>query len=759
MRSLRWLLLLAMIGTAVAVVVIYRNSRRHQHGVATPKSLSGDLSADAYQYEWSQNGKTHVKVKAKHETVSADQSRISLTEVELQIFQKDDKKYDRVTCPEAVFTDSDKKLYAPGEAEITLDVPAHGDPPHPLTSIKAAGINFNSQSGQAVTDKHVSFSFDGGTGTSEGASYDPDTHALHLAHNVFITLKGKTPNSIPMQVEAGELNYLETENSVHLGPWSRMTHGGNVINAGESVVKLLKDADGHRHMDTVDAANGKGVDNRPGREIEYAADAIHVHYVDGVAEKIDGVGNAKLISHGKGSDTTMTGNTVNLFFNTESGDSELSSAIAHGNGSIESKPTPDPKGATPDTKILKADTLDLHMKPGGRDLSRVHTQSPGTLEFLPNQNARHRRILKANEMDVLYGDKNEIQSFHAVAASTETYPSDVERTHKPPHTDIAYTSSKVIDATFDDKGQLKTMKQTDDFHYTEGVRKAQSDVATLDNAKNLMDLINHARISDDTGTTIGDTIQLNQTTGDFDAKGHVSTTRLPDQKKNSSDMLDKDEPTQGIADRVVSADRNKQIHYIGNAVVWQASNRIQADKIDIDRDKKSIVADGQVVSQFQDKDKSKDDKDKSKPSGAPAIFTIVKAPHMVYTDADRLAIYTGGVDFRRSSLSVKSTTLRAWLNSDDANADSRINHAFGDGKVEIVQVSPTRKRVGNSEHAEYYSDDGKVILTEGGPHLNDTLKGNSAADKLTYFTDDDRLIEEGTPKKQVKTHLTKKTKP
>jgi len=760
MRSLRWLLLMAMIGIAVAVVVIYRANviRAHRNQRATPALLALDESANAFEYEWTENTKTHVKVKAKNMVRSADESRIQLTDVELEIFQKDDKKYDRVRCPSAVLTVTDHKLYAPGEAEITLDVPAHGDPPHPLTSIKAAGINFNSQTGQAVTDQHVSFVFDGGEGTSDGASYDPDTRALHLDRNVVVNLKGKTPASLPMKVEAGQLNYNENEAVVHLGPWSRMTHGGTVINAGESVVKLVD-----KKMDTIDAVAGHGTDNRPGRELEYGADNIHVHYVDGIAEKIDGTGNAKLVSHGKGSDTTMTGNTVNLFFNTETGDSELSSAIARGNGSIESKPTPDPKGATPDTKIMKADVLDLHMKPGGKELSRVHTETPGTLEFVPNQIARHRRILKANEMDVLYGEKNEIQSFHALAASTETYPSQEESKRKVnPRTDVAFTSSKVIDATFDDKGQIQTMKQTGDFHYVDGVRKAQSDYATLDNPKNQMDLVNHARISDDTGTTIAENIQLQQTTGDFDAKDHVSTTRLPDPKKTSSDMLDKDEATQGLADRVISADRNKKIQYIGNAVLWQSANRIQADKIDIDREKKSIVADGQVVSQFQDKQKDQDAvpaAGKTKPPAAQPIFTIVKAPHMVYTDQDRQAVYTGGVDFHRPTLIVKSATLRSWLNSDDDDADSRINHAFADGKVEIVMFSPGRQRIGNSEHAEYYSDEGKVVLTEGKPKLNDSLKGNTAADKLTYFTDDDRLITEGTPKNQVKTHLNKKTKP
>ena len=762
MRSLRWLLLVAMIGIAVAVVVIYRASLRRAiaNRRPVPKSLSLDTSGEAFEYDWSQNSKTHVKIHAKQETISSDQSHVHLIGVELRIFQKDDKKYDLVTCPEADFTNSDKKLYAPGEAEITLDVPTVGDPPHPLTSIKAAGINFNSESGLAITDKHVAFKFDGGEGISEGASYDPESHALRLASNVVVNLKGKTPTSVPMKVEAGELNYNEKDAVIHLGPWSRMTHGGTLVNAGESTVKLNSD----KKMETVDAVNAKGNDNRPGRELEYSADHIHIHYIDGVADTINGAGNARLTSHGKGSDTTMSGNTVDLFFNTETGDSELSSAIARGNGVVESKPIPDPKVATPDTKIMKADVLNLHMRLGGKDLSRVNTDTPGTLEFIPNQAVRHRRILKASTMDIAYGEKNDIQSFHATAASTETYPTEAEKLAREKKGDktplpVAYTSSKIIDATFDEKGEIKAMKQNGDFRYTEGVRKAQADFATLDQPKNIMDLENHSHISDDSGTTIADHIELQQSTGDFDARGHVSTTRLPDQKKTTSDMLDKDEATQGMADHVVSAERNHLMHYIGNAVLWQTANRIQADRIDVDRDKKSIVADGQVISQFQDKDKNKD-AENPKPNAPSPIFTIVRAPHMVYTDADRLAVYTGGTDFRRPALIVKSATLRAWLNPDDSDADSRINRAFADEKVEITQITPDRKRIGNSEHAEYYTDNGKILLSGGEPKLNDSLKGITTDTKsITYFTDDDHLISEGTPKKQVKTHLLKKKKP
>jgi lipopolysaccharide export system protein LptA len=146
------------------------------------------------------------------------------------------------------------------------------------------------------------------------------------------------------------------------------------------------------------------------------------------------------------------------------------------------------------------------------------------------------------------------------------------------------------------------------------------------------------------------------------------------------------------------------------------------------------------------------------PAAPPSpIYTVVHSQHMVYTDPDRLANYSGTVDFRRPSLIVKSAYLKAWLNEKDSGADSRINHAQGDGKVEITEVAPDRQRVGTGDRAEYYTDEGKVILTGGEPQLNDSKRGNTKGEKLTYYTDDDRLLVDGVPKKQVHSHLRKKS--
>lgn len=752
-------MLAAMIAIAAAVAGIY-----HSYSVKArskrpnpPPAIPLDTKTMAPDFEWGQsaNGMPQVQGFAKNMKQSADGSRLQYYDLELRLYQKDGQHYDRVKSAYAQLTTNDHKLYSPGDAEITLDVPVKGDPPHQLTSITTAAIYFDSISGQAVTERHVAFRFESGEGTADGATYDPSTHSLTFTRNLVMNLRGSGPNSKPMKVEAEQLEWNEKTGVLHLLPWSRLTRDQTLINAGPSTIVLID-----KHISYIDTVNVHGTDQQPKRQIEYWADAAHVSYNDQhVMDQVTGLGHAKLVSRADGSVTTMTGTRVDL---TLTGRSILSSAKVQGEGYLESKPLPDPSVQTPDTKILRAEVIELQMKPGGKELERVNTQTVGSLEFLPNQPSRHRRLLKADRMTINYGDKNEIQSFHTgfifTPAATETYPSDEERAKKKQGLATAFTSSKTIDASFDEKGQLKFMKQSDNFQYTEGDRKAQADNATLQNDTNVMDLDRNARISDASGSTAADHIRMQQSTGDFDAQGHAVTTRLPESNKSESAMLDKDEPSLGTADHITSANRNHLIHYMGSAKVWQTSNRIEADTIDIDRDKKSLIADGKVVTWFQDKPKD----DGGKPvQAAQPTFTIVKAPHMVYTDPERLAVYTGGVDFWRPTMTVKCASMKAFLNPQDSDADSRINHAFGDGKVEIVQFVPAdhRQRVGNSEHAEYYTEEGKIVLTGGEPKLNDSKRGNTQGEKLTYYTDNNRLEIEGAPEaaKKAQSHLRKKT--
>ena len=65
----------------------------------------------------------------------------------------------------------------------------------------------------------------------------------------------------------------------------------------------------------------------------------------------------------------------------------LATVVATGNGNVESKPVPDPKGDTADTKILKADTMDVVHTPHAlaeelAEMGSDHASWPETLQNL-----------------------------------------------------------------------------------------------------------------------------------------------------------------------------------------------------------------------------------------------------------------------------------------------------------------------------------------------------------------------------------------
>jgi lipopolysaccharide export system protein LptA len=283
---------------------------------------------------------------------------------------------------------------------------------------------------------------------------------------------------------------------------------------------------------------------------------------------------------------------------------------------------------------------------------------------------------------------------------------------------------------------MTQMQQWDDFRFEEGDRKARASRATMDSAANTILLEDAARMWDSTGSTSADRIQLDQATGNFVAAGHVNSSRLPDQKKKSSEMLSGDEPLQAKAETMRSENRNRLLHYEGQAILWQGANRIRADRVEIDREKRTLVGDGNVFTQLleQNSEKQEAAKNRSNPGG----FTTVKAAHMVYTESDRVAHYTGGVLLNRPNLQVKSLRLQAFLAESDA--DSRIEKAFADGNVEIVQTGANKcVHTGTSEHSEYYAGVEKIILRGGEPQLVDSCQGYTKGAELTYFVNDDRL--------------------
>jgi lipopolysaccharide export system protein LptA len=776
MRGTRWLLLAAILAILGGTGFTYYAQRRAvlAHAAPKPREIGQGLSSSAedWCYERADAGKPVVKICAKSFSQVANTDHMKLETVRMDLTQKDATHFDLVKSPKADF---DKQtMVSDGEVEIILSVPIGGEPTPDLTSIKTSGITFDSKTGKATTTSATKFRFQSGNGTSVGASYDPTTRELHLLQKVVLNLHGKKPGSKTMRVETDELIYKENGAVIWLTPHARLITEHSVIDAGPTLI-TLKD----QEIDSIAAHDAHGIDTYPKRKLDYQAAMLVAHYNDDHRiDKMSGDGNPKLVSESEGAETIMTADQVNLDFTDQvpadkpdkTPESTLTHAAGNGHAVLNSRQLPDPakRQKTPESRILRSNYIEMSMRPGGKELDKVLTQAPGSLEFLPNEPDQHRRLLNGDKMTIVYGKQNAIQNFSTSHVTTETYASQLDRERAakavkpgqppPPPPAVSKTSSMFMTADFDDKSQMKHMKQWDNFLYEEGERHARANTALLDNDKNLMDLEAKSRIWDASGSTDADHIQIDQKSGNFNALGNVSTSRMPEKDKDesSADLLNGDDPIQGRAAHMTSADHNKVVHYDGDAILWQGSDRVQASTIDIDRNKHSLIADGKVMTQLIDKPK----KDEPPPPTMP--FTVVNAAHMVYQDDTRLAHYTGGALMNRPGLRVKGKEIRAFLaekKDDDEDSDgagSRLDKAVTDGDVEVVDSTPKRKRTGTGYQAEYFTTDEHIILHGNQALLIDSITGTTTGKELIYTTAEDKLEVTKPAEKQSTAHLKKK---
>jgi lipopolysaccharide export system protein LptA len=759
MRGARWLLLLAIAAIVVVVGRTYKAQKAilKQQALPKPAELPAGVGSVAEQWEYrrARDNNTLVEITAKDFRQAKDSAQIDLTQVELKLHHQQQATYDLVKSAAATFFSSDERLYSEGEVDITLAVPDGQEPDPKLVSIHSSGVTFDTNTGKAETDRPATFTFRNGNGQATGAFYDPNRHELRMLKDVEMHWNPPGPNAKPMKIEATMLYYHEETSEVWLKPWGKLTRENTVVEGYESVIHLENKA-----IRSVETTRARGSDDYPNRKLRYGADSIWMDFNDdGEIDKVEGDGNAQLVSTAETAETAITAPRVEMNFQVSNGESLLSRVNTFGKSMMKETPLLGPAGGSGkqpgETHVLRGESIELKMQPGGRNVESVHVPAAGILEFIPTLPAQHHRTLTGKDMLIAYGPLNHIDTFRARDAKTETDPTDDERRRDRA---ITHTASRELLAKFEPgSNQMASLEQRGDFTYDEGVRRARAASATLESKENVMVLEGKARVWDNTGSTAADHIRMDQGTGDFTAEGNVNSIRLPDKGQASSGMLSGDEPVKAQSRRMTSANRNRRVHFEGNANLWQGADRVQANVVDVDREKQTLIADGGVVTNVWEHPKESDTAEGS--GGAPPakqaknpILTVVRAPHLVYTDANRLAVYTGGAVLNRTGMEVKSRDLRAYLA--DEGADSRLVKALADGGVEIVQTTADRKRTGKAEHCEYYTENQKVVLRGGEPEFVDSLKGNNTHGvELTYFANDDRLLVNGSPEQPAKSRI------
>lgn len=733
MRRLRPLLLLA-IGVILALVAgIYyvQKGVEQRQSPAKAKPLPPNTTATAPNWDYIELNKAGIEVvrlTAKGFQAITDPARLLLDQVEVRVLDKDGLTFDRIKTARAVFDEKAGTLLADGDVEIvTGESAGQAAPARRKVQIKTSGLTFDKATQRASTDSRATFLFDQGEGEAVGALYDPNTRELTLRSQARVTWRGRGPQSVPMEIQAGEILYKEKDSAIVLSSSCQIVRGSLKM-AGDSAFVFLKEG----VIDRIVAFKAHG-SNRPkgGRQLDFAAGTLYIALSDsGEVKRIDGEKDTTLSSVDATTRTTVTSDHIELHFDAAAGESQLQTAVATGRAVVDARSLA--TAVQRETRVLRSEAVELRMRPGGREIDSVLTQAPGVVEFLPSTPTQRRRRMEADRIAVLYGADSHIRSLQATKVATRTESPKPANRPAPP---VMLTWSRDFTADFDPKSsELARIEQRGDFRFEQGDRKGSSDSATLDSKKDLITLQGGARTLDPSGSLAADLIATDQGSGDVTAIGNVASTHQSDRAAKPTAVISESQPFQARAARMFAPGAKKVIRYEGNVVLWQGGNRIEAGWAEIDRDKHSLAARENVVCRLVE------EPPKNVPKKTP-VTTLIRAPQLLYTEETRTALFTGGVSMLRAGLQVTSSQLRGVFA--DKDGGSQFDTGYADGQVRILQKAPERTRQGSAEHAEYYVSEAKVILHGGVAQFEDSLRGMERGDRITWYQEKDRTVVEG----------------
>jgi len=748
-RGTRWLLIAAVL-LAGSVAVTYHFQKREQERAAPPppEPLPVNVNAEQEDFTYSHTEGDNIvwEVRARRMQRLSVPSNVQLEGVELRVYDSDSASYDRIRSDSATFDQESGVFHSEEDVEIIAGVSSDGSVQAYATQVRTSDLRYNANTGRAETDSPASFVFAGGEGSSVGAVYDSVSGDLRMLSNVELHRDA----GIPIDVTAGELLYREDSAVIYLSPWSKMERGSLVLDADSSEVVLNDGV-----IRVVHAANARGKSLHGDRLIEYSAQLLDIEFTDGGAiERVQGNGGASVVASSEDSVTTVSGNDLTMEFTPAGEESLLRSAVAVGSGVLESRPMAG-EDSPPPTRVLRSENLSMRMLPDGRQIDQIETGMPGTVEFLPNRAGEPHRRLDGDRLWIRYAPENRIESFRAIGVATRTQrPAEAGKEPQSP----LLTWSNDLEATFDpETEELIRLEQWVDFRFEEGGRGGRAERAVLDAALETITLVGQARLADESGSTSADQIVLYQREGNLRATGSVNSTRLPEGDATGGGLLGAGESLHATADSMATTDGARNLTYEGSVVMWQGWNRLEAGRVEIDRDARTLEAEGGVVTRVGEAPRPGDSTDQ----GPGVIYTRVRASELSYRDSDRLAWFRDNVELDRPGTEVTSQQLRAWFTTaggDEETPETRLDRAFADGGVEIVVARDQGSRQGSADHAEYYLSDEKLILNGGRPRLVDSARGATEGNELTYFVSDDRLLVDGSEAEPTVSEVRQRTR-
>jgi lipopolysaccharide export system protein LptA len=719
-------------------------------------------SATGFTVSKSEQGRTLFTIQASKAVQFKQGGHAELHDVQITLYGSDSTRFDQIRGTDFEYDQQSGNVIAKGEVQIDLQSNPEGllnpdqSPPTELKNpihLKTSGLIFNQNTGDAHTKERVDFDLPQGSGSAVGVNYAAKANVLTMQSQVNLAFSGATAATITAvranitkdphhvvldhphvksgarQCDADEATlFLRSDNTV-----DRVLARGNVLVKAESAqpaearseqLELIM-AKQHETLRTAIFSGDVRIQVASTRPME-----------DG-RPRSSKPSEAQNAPDQTPKEWPMQGRAGRVVLEFASKDF-LTKVYAEDNVKLLQHQNPATARSSTQDLELTAQGMDFFMADrshadDGSHLDRAETSGASQISIRPAAGSGQQTLVTAAKFEAHFDNSGQFTSVHGApdARIVSQNPGEPDR----------ISTSLVVDATFQPGSGIQSIVQQGSVAYVDGERKAWGDRARYTPTDQVLILTGSPRVTDGGMTTTANSMRLNRATGDAFAEGDVKSTYSDLKPQAGGALLSSSSPIHVTA-------RSMNVHgtsaialYTGDARLWQDANAVEAQSIEFNRDRRSMVAVGSPTSRTVSTVLVQAEKSGTSEPSAPIAITSAR---LTYADNERKAHFDGDVTAKSADITINAKKMDAFLEARGRTGQS----LSGAGKLDkivaqeqVVITQPDRRASGDL--LTYTAADDKFVLTGGPPSIFDAEHGKITGVSLTFFRHDDRVLVEG----------------
>jgi lipopolysaccharide export system protein LptA len=760
----RWSLAVAGLLAVIVTGVYARNTwlaRQAEKKAPPPVPSTIQERSNEFSYSKVEGQRTIYTVKASHTTAFKEGSRNLLEDVAIFVYGKSGDRNDTLRTNACDFISSTGQISCAGDVQINLQA-AGPNAGANAVRVATSGLTFDRATGEARTDKPVTFHWPAGDGHSVGVSYDSNNGTLRMIRNVQLNLSTSPADA------SGQPN-TATENNVHVAGDSmtfqrdaRVVQMLGSVHAQQDTIeltaeKLQLELDSELQPKRFLASGHPQVhDVSPDGPMSLSADEIASNMrTDGSVQFLVASGNV----HGT-RDTSIGGETI------EAGRVQVNLAtqdnvprlVEASNGVTLTSTNAAFNGGT---RHVVTDALEIHFAKsvgavGPTRMESVNTLAPAAVDWqnvalVNGKSVPQSTRMAGQRMNLKFNGQNKLEQLLSTGG--------VEVHRKLGEDPEETTTSHELKAKFDKNGEWSTIDQTGDVHFHDATYTGQGDHAHVDRANNAVTLDGSVLFADATMQTTAQSAavtSVNSGSNLLRADGHVMTTDLHASTPSISNLSQ--QPAHISAEHLVADSAKGHAIYSGKARMWQGETVIEAESIELDHPTQVLLAKGNVRGVFPQAAWNPKPRDAasvaslnltkttlpvtpSKPTATKARsgpqLGHVRGGLLTYWEAESKGRIEQGARVDSEQGSIQADRIDLYFSDGGAaNSTKQLTRSVANGAVTVSQ----QDRRGTSDKAEYTASEGKFVLSEGKPTLYSSTGDTTTGRQLTFFFADDRIL-------------------